>query len=130
MIVAAHPLAARTGLEILRSGGNAVDAAIAAVLVLNLVEPQSSGIGGGAFALYYDAKEGRLIALDGRETAPLAAGPDRFLREDGRPMRYAEAVGSGRSVGVPGLVQMLEQLHHRHGRLAWASLFEPAIRVA
>jgi gamma-glutamyltranspeptidase / glutathione hydrolase len=130
MVVAAHPLAARAGYEMLKSGGNAVDAALATEFVLNLVEPQSSGIGGGAFALFHDAAGRRLSAWDGRETAPAAATPDRFLASDGRPLGYAAAVGSGKSVGVPGLVRMAEALHRAHGRLPWARLFEPAIRVA
>ncbi len=130
MIAAAHPLAARAGLEILRAGGSAADAAIAAQLVLNVVEPQSSGIGGGAFLLHHDATSGRLSAYDGRETAPASAKPERFVAQDGRPMRYLQAVGSGLSVGTPGLVRLIELVHERHGRLAWAKLFEPAIRIA
>ncbi|MBI2318990.1 MAG: gamma-glutamyltransferase [Betaproteobacteria bacterium] len=130
MIVAAHPLAAKAGYDILKAGGNAVDAAIATQLVLNVVEPQSSGIGGGAFALYYSAAERRLFAWDGRETAPAAATADRFLAGDGRPLGYREAVGSGKSVGVPGLLRLLESLHRRHARMPWAQLFAPAIRIA
>ena len=130
MVVAAHPLAARAGYDILKSGGNAVDAAIATQLVLNVVEPQSSGLGGGGFALVYAAGEHKLIAWDGRETAPATATPDRFLTREGRPLRYPEAVGSGKSVGVPGLVRLLEALHRRHGRTPWPDLFEPAIRAA
>jgi gamma-glutamyltranspeptidase / glutathione hydrolase len=130
MVVAAHPLAAQAGYEILRSGGNATDAAIATQLVLALVEPQSSGLGGGGFALVYSAAGGTLHAWDGRETAPAAATPTRFLTRDGRPMAYPDAVGSGRSVGVPGLVRLLEAMHRRHGRTPWPRLFEPAIRLA
>ncbi len=130
MIVAAHPLAARAGYEVLKSGGNAVDAAIAALLALNVVEPQSSGIGGGGFALVYSAAEGQLTAWDGRETAPAAAKAERFLTPQGRPMSFAEAIRSGRSVGVPGLVRLFEALHGRHGRMPLAQLFEPAIRLA
>ena len=130
MVVAAHPLAAKTGYDILKSSGNAVDAAIATQLVLNLVEPQSSGIGGGAFALVYSAREQRLSGWDGRETAPASATADRFLTREGRPLRYGEAVGSGKSVGVPGLIHMLESLHQRHGRMPWARMFAPAIRLA
>jgi gamma-glutamyltranspeptidase/glutathione hydrolase len=130
MIATANPYASQAGLEVLRAGGSALDAAIAAQLVLNLVEPQSSGIGGGAFLLYWDGAERRISAYDGRETAPAAARPERFLGADGKPIPFAAAVGSGRSVGVPGLLRMLELAHARHGKLAWARLFEPAIRLA
>lgn len=130
MIVAAHPLAAEAGAEILREGGSAVDAAIAAQLVLNVVEPQSSGIGGGAFALHWDAAEGALTSWDGRETAPASARPDMFLGPDGEPKPFLEAVASGSSVGVPGLVRMMGEMHARHGALPWARLFEPAIDLA
>ena len=130
MVVAAHPLAVDAGIEILRAGGSAVDAAIAAQLVLGLVEPQSSGIGGGAFMLVWSARERRVHSYDGRETAPAAARPDRFLDELGRPLPFFDAVVSGRSVGVPGVLRMLELAHRRHGRLPWARLFEPALRLA
>ncbi len=130
MVAAANPLAAEAGRDILRAGGSAIDAAIATSLVLNLVEPQSSGIGGGAFLLHYDGKSGDVTAYDGRETAPAAVGPDLFLRPDGEPMGFWEAVVGGRSVGVPGLVRMFERAHKAHGRLPWATLFEPAIRLA
>ena len=130
MIVAAHPIAARVGYDVLKSGGNAVDAAIATQLMLALVEPQSSGLGGGAFALVYSADKQKLSAWDGRETAPAAASPARFLTREGKPLGYRAAVGSGKSVGVPGLVALLEALHRRHGRTPWPRLFEPAIRVA
>ena len=130
MVAAANPLAAEAGRDILRAGGSAIDAAIATSLVLNLVEPQSAGIGGGAFLLHYDGKSGDVTAYDGRETAPAAVGPDLFLRPDGEPMGFWEAVVGGRSVGVPGLVRMLELSHKAHGRLPWATLFEPAIRLA
>lgn len=130
MAVAAHPLAAAAAREALRKGGSAVDAAIAAQLVLNLVEPQSSGIGGGAFLLHWDAKAGKLASYDGRETAPKAAKPDRFLNDAGRPMGRRNAVLSARSVGVPGLVAMLELAHKRHGKLPWAELSAPAIELA
>ena len=130
MVVAAHRLATEAGYEVLKSGGNAVDAAIASQLVLALVEPQSSGLGGGGFALVYAAAGKQLLAWDGRETAPAAATPDRFLTREGRPLRYRDAVGSGKSVGVPGLVRLLEALHRRHGRTPWPRLFEPAIRAA
>jgi gamma-glutamyltranspeptidase/glutathione hydrolase len=130
MIAAANPHASEAGLEVLRAGGSAVDAAIAAQLVLNLVEPQSSGIGGGTFLLHWDAAARRVAAYDGREAAPAAARPERFLQEDGRPMPLRDAVVSGRSVGVPGTLRALELAHARHGRLPWARLFAPAIRLA
>ena len=113
----------------LRAGGSAIDAAIATQLVLNLVEPQSSGIGGGAFILYWDKAKSELKVYDGRETAPASARPDRFL-VDGKPMPFDDAVLSGLSVGVPGLVRLLEDAHKQHGKLPWAKLFEPAIRIA
>ena len=130
MIATAHPLASQAGLEILRGGGSAADAAIASLLVLNLVEPQSAGIGGGAFLLHFDGEDRALAAYDGRETAPLAAQPELFLTEDGTPMSFWNAVVGGRSVGVPGLLRMLELVHRDHGRLPWAALFRPAIRLA
>ena len=127
-VAAAHPLAAQAGLQMLREGGSAVDAAVAVQMVLTLVEPQASGIGGGAFLLSWD---GRTVqAFDGRETAPAAATEALFLRPDGTPMPFAEAVVGGRSVGVPGAVAMLHAAHRQHGRLPWARLFEPAIRWA
>jgi gamma-glutamyltranspeptidase/glutathione hydrolase len=130
MVVAAHPLAARAGREVLDEGGSAVDAAIAVQLVLNLVEPQSSGIGGGAFLLHHDAKTGRLVAYDGRETAPAEATPDLFLGPDGKPLPFDAAVVGGRSVGTPGAVRLLETVHKAHGRLPWERLFRPAIELA
>ncbi|HKW81680.1 MAG TPA: gamma-glutamyltransferase [Casimicrobiaceae bacterium] len=130
IIGTANPLATDAGYRILRRGGSAVDAAIAVQMVLNLVEPQSSGIGGGAFMLVHDARRQTLTAYDGRETAPAAARPDRFLDETGRPLPFLDAVVGGRSVGVPGTLRMLELAHRRHGRLPWAILFAPAIRLA
>jgi len=130
MVVAAHPLAAQAGAAILAAGGNAIDAAIATQLVLNVVEPQSSGIGGGAFILYYEAAHRRLHAYDGRETAPLEADEGLFLDAAGQPLRRAEAVVGGRSVGAPGLLRLAESVHRRHGRLPWNRLFDPAIRFA
>ncbi len=127
-IVSAHPLASEAGWQMLRAGGSALDAAIAAQMVLGLVEPQSSGIGGGAFLLHHDGR--RVQAFDGRETAPAAAGPDWFLQADGKPLPFAQAVASGLSVGVPGVVRMLEDAHRQHGRLPWARLMQPAIRLA
>lgn len=128
MVAAAHPLAADAGAQVLRAGGSAVDAAVAVQMVLTLVEPQSSGIGGGAFLLHWDGRD--VQAWDGRETAPAAAGESLFLLPDGKPMPMAQAVVGGRSVGVPGAVRMLEAAHQRHGRLPWARLFEPAIQLA
>lgn len=128
LAVAAHPLAAQTGNQILSEGGSAVDAAIAMQMVLTLVEPQSSGIGGGAFLLYSDGNE--VEAWDGRETAPMAANDRLFLRPDGHPLSYPEAMTGGRPVGTPGVLRMLEQVHRKHGKLPWPRLFEPAIRLA
>lgn len=127
-VAAANPLAAEAGLQMLRSGGSAVDAAIAVQMVLTLVEPQSSGIGGGAFLLHHDGR--RVQAFDGRETAPAGATPQLFLADDGKPLPFMDAVASGRSVGVPGAVAMLALAHRQHGRLPWATLFEPAITLA
>jgi len=129
MVVAAEPLAAEAGRQILRQGGSAVDAAIATELVLGLVEPQSSGLGGGAFLVLWDAKSRQVKTFDGREAAPAAAQPDRFL-QGGKPMAFEDAVRSGLSVGVPGLLRMLELAHARYGKLPWASLFAPAIKLA
>lgn len=130
MAAAANPLAASAGREILRAGGSATDAAIAIQLVLNLVEPQSSGIGGGAFFVHWDEAGKRLTTLDGRETAPKAARPDRFIDPDGKPMKFVDAVVGGRSVGVPGTVKLLEEAHERWGKLPWSELFAPAIKLA
>ena len=129
MVAAAHPLAAEAGLAVLRDGGSAVDAAVAVQMVLTLVEPQSSGIGGGAFLLHFQGGSGRIEAWDGRETAPAAAGPELFMR-DGRPMPFLQAVVGGRAVGVPGTVAMLQAVHREHGRLPWARLIAPAIRLS
>ncbi len=129
MVVAANPIAAEAGRVMLRAGGNALDAAIAVQLVLNVVEPQSSGIGGGGFLIHYDAKTKRMVAWDGRETAPAAATPERFL-VNGKPLPFNDAVASGLSVGVPGLLAMLEAAHKEHGRLPWGALFAPALRHA
>ncbi|MBU2532435.1 MAG: gamma-glutamyltransferase [Alphaproteobacteria bacterium] len=129
MVAAANPIAVEAGLEMLREGGSAADAAIATQLVLNLVEPQSSGIGGGAFVLHWHNDTRALTTYDGRETAPAAAKPDRFL-QNGRRLPFARAVKSGLSVGVPGLVRLLAKIHAEHGRLPWKTLFQPAIRLA
>ncbi len=130
MVAAANPLAVQAGHDVLKRGGTAVDAAIAVQLVLGLVEPQSSGIGGGAFMLVHDARTRKLIAYDGRETAPGAARPDRFLGVDGKPFAFHAAVVGGLSVGVPGTVRLLEVAHRKHGKLEWKALFAPAIALA
>src|SRR3569832_201733 len=128
MVAAANPLATDAGYRILRAGGSAVDAAIAVLMVLNLVEPQSSGIGGGAFLLHFDGKE--VKAFDGRETAPAAASEFLFQNADGKPVPFYERVIGGRSVGVPGVLRMLELAHRRYGKLPWQTLFAPAITLA
>ena len=130
LVVAAHPLAAQAGAGILAAGGSAADAAIATQLVLGLVEPQSSGLGGGAFALLWDAGRHELTGIDGRETAPAGARPDLFLGPDGKPVAFHDGVVGGRSVGVPGVPRLLAALHARAGRLPWPTLFEPAIHLA
>ena len=130
MVAAANPLAVEAGLKILARGGSAIDAAIAVQMVLNLVEPQASGIGGGAFILHFDMRKNNAVVYDGRETAPMAATPDLFIGSDGKPMRFQDAVIGGRAVGVPGVLRALEVAHVRHGILAWAELFEPAISLA
>ena len=129
MIVTANEHATKAGEEILRRGGSAMDAAIAAQLVLGLVEPQSSGLGGGAFALYYDAKTGKLSGYDGRETSPGLNGPFLF-QENGKAMDFKDAQLSGKSVGVPGLPKMLYDMYERHGTATWMELFEDAIRLS
>jgi gamma-glutamyltranspeptidase/glutathione hydrolase len=129
MVAAANPLAVDAGYRILQQGGNAVDAAIAVQLVLGLTEPQSSGLGGGAFMLLHDGRANKLIAYDGRETAPAAATPNRFMK-DGAPLSFYDAVIGGKSVGVPGAVRLLETAHRQHGRMKWAQLFAPAIAIA
>ncbi|AQV93408.1 gamma-glutamyltransferase [Cupriavidus necator] len=128
MAAAANPLATEAGRTILRQGGSAIDAAIAMQAVLTLVEPQASGIGGGAFIMYWDGK--RVQAIDGRETAPAGASENLFLRADGKPMEFSEAQIGGRSVGTPGVMRALELAHRQHGRLPWARLFQPAIDLA
>ena len=130
MVAAAHPLAVEAGLEVLNAGGSAVDAAVAVQAALGLVEPQSSGLGGGAFMTYYDGATGKVTAYNGRETAPAAAGPDLFLGADGKPLGFREAVLSGRSTGVPGAVAMLGLAHEDHGKLAWSDLFKGPERLA
>lgn len=128
MVAAANPLAADAGYQMLKKGGSAIDAAIATQLVLTLVEPQSSGIGGGAFLLYSTAKG--VQAFDGRETAPANADEHLFQNADGSPVSRATGVVGGRSVGAPGVLRMLELAHKEHGKLPWATLFGPAIKLA
>ncbi len=134
LVVSANPHASEAGRAILRAGGGAVDAAIAVQLVLTLVEPQSSGIGGGAFMLFYaaadDGRAGEITAYEGRETAPAAATPDMFLGANGRPESFGNVGVGGLAVGVPGALRMLELAHREHGRLPWADLFAPAIELA
>ncbi|NQW82046.1 MAG: gamma-glutamyltransferase [Polaromonas sp.] len=129
-VAAAHPLATDAGYKILKAGGSAVDAAIAVQMVLGLVEPQSSGIGGGSFLLHHDGQRNITEAFDGRETAPAAANENLFLNANGKPVGFYEGVVGGRAVGVPGTVQMLEEAHRQHGKLPWAQLFAPAIALA
>jgi len=128
MAAAANPLAAEAGREMLRQGGSAIDAAIAMQAVLTLVEPQSSGIGGGAFIMLWDGK--KVHAYDGRETAPAGATERLFLNADGTPMAFTDAQIGGRSVGTPGVLRALEMAHSKTGHLQWAKLFEPAIRLS
>ncbi len=130
MVTAANPHAVEAGLAMLRAGGSAVDAAIAAELVLGLVEPQSSGIGGGGFLVHYDGASAEIVAYDGRERAPAGAAPDMFLGDDGAPLGFIDAQTSGRAIGTPALVAMLKLAHEEHGRLPWEQLFEPAIQLA
>ncbi len=130
MVAAADPRAVEAGLDMLRQGGSAVDAAIAAELVLGLVEPQSSGIGGGGFLLHYDAQSEAISGYDGRERAPAGADADMFLDERGQPLDFYDAQASGRSIGTPLLMSMLKLAHQDHGRLEWSRLFAPAIALA
>jgi gamma-glutamyltranspeptidase/glutathione hydrolase len=130
MVAAANPLAVDAGLQMLHAGGSAVDAAIAVQMVLTLVEPESSGIGGGAFLLLYDPASKQVASFDGRETAPASATPQMFLDASGKPRPKREVIPGGLSVGVPGDVAVLELTHKRYGRLPWAKLFEPAIALA
>ncbi|WNC74283.1 gamma-glutamyltransferase [Thalassotalea psychrophila] len=130
MVAAANPYASEAGFNILEQGGNAIDAAIAVQLVLTLVEPQSSGIGGGAFILHFDNANKQLTTFDGREVAPEHASQDQFLNEQGNPVRWIDAVVGGRSVGVPGVLKALEDAHKKHGKLPWEVLFDDAIKLA
>jgi gamma-glutamyltranspeptidase/glutathione hydrolase len=130
MVVAAHPLASQAGADVLAAGGTAADAMVAVQAVLGLVEPQSSGLGGGAFLVWYDAASGQVTTLDGRETAPLAATPRLFQDATGEPLKFFEAVVGGRSVGTPGTPALMAQAHMRWGRSDWNGLLDPAIRLA
>ena len=126
----ADPRVTEAGMEMLRQGGSAADAAMAMMLALTVVEPQSSGIGGGGFLLYQDSAKGVLSTINGRETAPAAATPDRFVGPDGKALGFLEAFQGGRSVGVPGNVQLMAETHRKWGKLSWATIFKPAIRLA
>src|SRR5919109_3332165 len=130
MVVAANPLAAEAGLDVLRQGGSAADALVAVQTVLGLVEPQSSGVGGGAFLTWYDASARTLTTFDARETAPAAATPQLFLGPDGKPLGFFDAVVGGRSVGVPGVPRLLEKVHRRYGKRPWQDLFGRGIQLA
>ncbi|WP_425085078.1 gamma-glutamyltransferase [Ruegeria profundi] len=130
MVAAANPLAVEAGAKILRTGGSAADAMVAVQVVLGLVEPQSSGLGGGAFLVWYDAATGQLTTLDGRETAPLDATPTLFQDENGEPLQFFDAVVGGLSVGTPGTPALLEEAHRRWGRSPWPGLFTDGIRLA
>lgn len=130
MVVTANPLATEAGARVLKLGGSAVDAMVAVQTVLGLVEPQSSGLGGGAFVVYFDAKSDRLMTIDARERAPASAGGDRFLDADGESIGFFNAWQSGLSVGVPGVPRMMDYMHERFGLLPWSELFQPAARLA
>ncbi|MBB5684361.1 gamma-glutamyltransferase [Sphingobium boeckii] len=127
---AADPRAAEAGRTILREGGSAADAQMAMMLALTVVEPQSSGIGGGGFFVYHDAKAGKTFTVDGREKAPMSASPRLFLGADGRPLNFLQAFPGGKSVGVPGNIRLMEVVHRKWGTLPWAALFAPAIKLA
>lgn len=130
MAVAANPLASKAGADMIAAGGSAADAAIAAQLVLTLVEPQSSGLGGGGFLTFYDHATDKVVVYDGRETAPASAKEDLFLGPDAQPLQFIDAGIGGRPVGVPGIVRLMEAVHKDYGKLPWAKLFEPAIKLA
>lgn len=130
MVSSANSLATQAGLKVLDAGGTAMDAAVTVQLMLNLVEPESSGIGGGAFMLFWDHSEQKLLTYDGREKAPASATPEYFLKDDGEPMKWSDAVPGGLSVGVPGTLKLLETAHAEHGLRPWASLFTVAIDQA
>ncbi|GAB3532219.1 gamma-glutamyltransferase [Photobacterium alginatilyticum] len=130
MVASANPYASEAGAAMLRQGGNAIDAMVATQLVLGLTEPQSSGIGGGAFMVYWDAEKEALTTFDGRETAPFAVTPRLFQDQNGKPLAFYDAVVGGRSVGTPGTVKLMWYTHQRHGKLPWSDLFAPAIKLA
>src|SRR5205085_2559459 len=129
-VIAANPLAAQAGLNVLKRGGSAVDAAIAIQAMLSLVEPQSSGVGGGAFMTYFDGRTHKITVYDGREVAPAQATPGMFLDANGKPLPFDTAVVSGRATGVPGAVKMLGLAHEEYGKLAWGTLFGDAERTS
>lgn len=130
MVATANPLASDAASQMLKAGGNAIDAFVAAQTVLGLTEPQSSGLGGGAFAVYWDAKHNHLTTYDGRETAPLLATPKLFQNNNGEPLKFYDAVVGGRSVGTPGTVLLLWELHQKYGKLPWQETLQPAIQLA
>ncbi|MEX3071752.1 gamma-glutamyltransferase [Vibrio alginolyticus] len=130
MVTAANPIAAQAGADVIEQGGNAIDAMVAVQLMLGLVEPQSSGIGGGAFLVYWDSDEQKLTTYDGRETAPLAATPQLFQDDKGQPLQFYDAVVGGRSVGTPGTVKLLWDTHQKYGKLRWKKIIEPIIQLA
>ncbi|UHS56324.1 gamma-glutamyltransferase [Agrobacterium vaccinii] len=130
MVAAANPLAVEAGRKVIANGGNAIDAMVAVQTVLGLVEPQSSGLGGGSFLVYYDAAQKKLTTFDGRETAPMEATPKLFLDESGQPLKFMDAVVGGRSVGTPGTVRLLSDVHKKYGKLPWADLLKPAEMLA
>lgn len=130
MVAAANPIATQAGYKVLNEGGSAIDALVAVQMMLGLVEPQSSGLGGGAFVVYYDAKTQNLTTFDGRETAPQEATPELFQDENGKPLKFYNAVVGGRSVGTPGTVKLMGDLHEKYGRLSWSRLLQPALKTA
>ena len=130
MVAAANPLAVKAGYEVLKNGGNAADALVAVQTVLGLVEPQSSGLGGGGFLVYYNAKNKKITTFDARETAPFATTPELFQDENGKPLKFYDAVVGGRSVGTPGTVKLLSTMHEKYGSKPWADLFKPAEKLA
>lgn len=130
MVAAANPIATQAGYKVLSEGGSAIDALVAVQMMLGLVEPQSSGLGGGAFVVYYDAKTQKLTTFDGRETAPQEATPELFQDENGKPLKFYDAVVGGRSVGTPGTVKLMGDLHEKYGRLSWSRLLQPALKTA
>ncbi len=130
MVTAANPIATQAGADVIEQGGNAIDAMVAIQLMLGLVEPQSSGIGGGAFLVYWDNDKQKLTTFDGRETAPLAATPQLFQDDNGQPLQFYDAVVGGRSVGTPGTVKLLWDTHQQYGKLEWKKIIQPVIKLA